>query len=265
MYNYPRKLRREPSSSRASSIDSEHKSDTKPYSRVRDSASHLPDPLPPPREPSLTSVDALSRMRRKQEVPLFDSETDSSDNEDSDSGIGSILNDMKSSSRMSTHLSNRSSQHSNSSHHSRKDGKVNRNLKKHAISMNFSGKAPSLKKQKKRKERTRRQIEQPLVDRDPAKIQKQVQLDHEQEQDDILVSMSEAVGRLTVVSRDIGNEFDEQKIALDDLNDDLDDTQSRMDIAAHKLETIIGRNTRNHCYIIIVLAVILCILLVIIV
>ncbi|CAN7990276.1 unnamed protein product [Ixodes pacificus] len=58
-------------------------------------------------------------------------------------------------------------------------------------------------------------------------------------QDEELEGIQTSVGSLKVMSKQIGNELDEQSVMLDDLGHDMDNTESKMDGALKKMAKVL--------------------------
>ncbi|CAG9137423.1 unnamed protein product [Plutella xylostella] len=68
-------------------------------------------------------------------------------------------------------------------------------------------------------------------------------------QDEQLQVISHSVGSLKTVSRQIGNELDEQAVMLDDLNTELENTESKLDSTMKKVAKVLHMNNDRRQWI----------------
>lgn len=68
-----------------------------------------------------------------------------------------------------------------------------------------------------------------------------------QGQDEQLDMISDSIGTLKTVSRQIGVELDEQAVMLDDFGNEFDTTESKLDTTMKKVAKVLHMNNGNYC------------------
>lgn len=82
-------------------------------------------------------------------------------------------------------------------------------------------------------------------------------------QDDNMDLISKSVGSLKNMSQQIGNELDEQNVMLDDFHQEMDHTESRMDVTMKKMAKVMhmSNDKRQWCAIFVLLGILLVIII----
>ena len=82
-------------------------------------------------------------------------------------------------------------------------------------------------------------------------------------QDDSMDLISKSVGSLKNMSQQIGNELDEQNVMLDDFHQEMDHTESRMDVTMKKMAKVMhmSNDKRQWCAIFVLLGILLVIII----